>query len=194
MPRTLFGRATVLLASVACAAAVAGCNSNPSPAPLPSESPSASAPSEASSSPAGPTAPTLPAEAKGTSEKSAKAFVRYWVATLNFAGATGDTERLREISAKDCASCDAVITSIDRVYGANGYYKGKGWSIANLKYQPLQPDKRPVLTVSVVIASQKVLEKPGAEPTNFKGGNRSMTFRLNRHDSTWTLLQLDQPT
>ena len=179
-------RAAAVLATLAV---LSGCDSNPSPAPLPSESPS---PSSSSPSPTA-TPPTLPAAAKGTSEASAKAFVRHWVATLNYAGETGDTTTLRLASDKDCTSCQGVISKIDDVYSADGYFKGDGWSIATMKYQPLQPPKRPVLTVGVNIASQTVVERAGAEPTGFDGGKRSMTFRLAFSDRDWRVMQLDQP-
>lgn len=135
----------------------------------------------------------MPAEAKGRSEASAKAFVRFWVDTLNYAGSSGDTAELKRISHADCTSCEGVIGSIDRVYADGGHYMGRGWSVETIKYQPLQPRKKPVLTVGVDIAPQKVLEKRGGKTTTFDGGNRSMTFRLGAAEGEWILLQLDQP-
>ena len=135
----------------------------------------------------------MPAEAKGTSEKSAKAFVRYYIDVLNFAGSSGETAQLKQISHVDCTSCQGVTSSIDRVYADGGRYIGRGWSVETIKYQPLQPRKKPVLTVGVDIAPQNVFEKRGGKVTTFDGGNRSMTFRLGVAEGEWILLQLDQP-
>ena len=75
-----------------CAAALAGslvsgCTSSAEPSPLPpTPSSSSAAPSPS------PTPPSLPPEAEGTSPKAAKAFVRHWVDTINYAMSTGDTQ------------------------------------------------------------------------------------------------------
>jgi hypothetical protein len=65
----------------------------------------------ASPSPAA-TPPTLPAAAEGTSPRAAKAFVRHWVATMNYATATGDTAPLLELSSESCASCESAARRI----------------------------------------------------------------------------------
>ena len=186
------GRAASAVAGVVFLGLLAGCNSNPEPEALPSESPSATATSPSSSASPTPTLPAMPAAAKGTSEASAKAFVRYWVDTLNYAGATGDVSELDQISATQCDACTAVIAKIDSVYSAGGYFRGKGWSVSGMKYQPLQPRNRPVLSVSIMIAPQRLLESPGGQPTNFEGGKRSMIFRLGNMRGDWSALQVEQ--
>jgi hypothetical protein len=136
----------------------------------------------------------MPAEAKGTSAASAKAFVRYWTETLNYAGNTGKTGDLAAISDPACGSCSAVISSIQRVYSKGGYYRGEGWSIATLELQPLQPKRRPVITAGVHIAPQVLVERKGAKTQRFEGGNRSMIFRLAAAGNYWTVVRLDQPS
>jgi hypothetical protein len=134
----------------------------------------------------------MPSAAQGTSAKAAKAFVRYWVSLLNYAGATGDSGGLKAASASKCSECHAVIDTIEKVHAAGGYFKGDGWSVRTLKYQPFQPRRKPVLIVGVHIAAQQVAQTASAKPRKFKGGNRSMIFRLAHHDGTWVLLALEQ--
>ena len=76
---------------------VGACSSNPEPAPLPRSSTpvetTSGAPSPVSDptpTPEGP--PTLPAAARGKGPRSAKAFVRYYIAALNYAAASGDRQ------------------------------------------------------------------------------------------------------
>jgi hypothetical protein len=167
--------------------ALTGCTSDAQPSPMPTPAPSAS-----SSSTPSPTPPSLPAEASGTSPAAAKAFVRHWIAAMNYAGKTGDVDPLRTASSSACVACQAVIKSIAAVYAAGGHYEGDGWRIDTAKYQPLQPRRRPVLAVGVTIARQEVVERRGAEPQRFEGGKRSVTFRLIRVDGAWVLRELEQ--
>jgi hypothetical protein len=126
---------------VACCLALAACNANPSPAPLPSKSPSPTV----SPRPSPTTAPpTMPAAAKGSSEAAAEAFVRYWIETLNYAGPSGDTQRLSELSHKSCSACGAVVDFIDQVHVNGGYIKGNGWSVRAIDVVTFQPPRRPM--------------------------------------------------
>ncbi|MGZ8743713.1 MAG: DUF6318 family protein [Nocardioides sp.] len=176
------------LAAGACAVVlVAGCTSNAEPSPLPEPSASSSATASPSAAP-----PTMPPEAEGTSPKAAKAFVRYWVGTLNYAGSSGDTSALTESSDGGCAECQSVIRTIVETHAAGGSFEGDGWSVETMKYQPLQSRARPVLTVGMKISPQLVTESEGAEPKTFEGGNRSMTFRLVSRFGHWSVVQLEQ--
>jgi hypothetical protein len=136
----------------------------------------------------------MPSEAKGTGAKAAKAFVRYWVEALNYAGVSGHVEVLAANSAPSCVSCNGVIQSIRKVHRHGGHYEGDGWSVDTIKYQPLQPGDRPVLTVGVDIAPQVLVAHKGATAKKFDGGPRSMTFRLERAGERWLVLEVDQPS
>jgi hypothetical protein len=86
-----------------------------------------------------------------------------------------------------------VINDVDTVYDSGGSYRGKGWGVTSLKYQPLQPLKQPIITVGVHIAPQVLREEEGASAQKFAGGNRTMTFRLFRKHDHWVVRELDQP-
>jgi hypothetical protein len=186
----LAGRSAALLAAFAAGAlALAGCQANPTPPPLASTSTSPTpSPSPAIA------APTLPAEAQGTSKAAAKAFVRHWIDVLNYSAESGDTNTLRELSDSRCAACAGAIQSIDEVYSAGGAMHGDGWSVLDLKYQPLQPRHEPVVAVGLRIAPQRVIPASGKESRRFKGGARTMSFYLKRQRGAWVVVQLERTT
>ena len=176
-----------VVALLACLAVLTGCDSNPSPAPLPSESPS---PSSSSPSPTA-TPPTLPAAAKGTSEAAAKAFVRYWIDTLNYAGETGDTSGLRRVSSPECKSCVGIADKIDRVYEQAGYVRGDGWVIRSMAPVSGQSRARPILQIGMFLSEQDLLERAGGEVQHFDGGKQLMVFRLWNNDR-WVVTEIEQ--
>lgn len=172
---------------------LSACDStNPSPAPLPSASASATAsgtPSPSSSpkptTTAAPTAPTLPPEARGTSAKSAKAFVRYYVKLVNHAIATGDTGALKSISNSKCESCSAVVSRVEKVYSAGGRIKSTGWTLRSISLVPGQPAKMPIVDVGLVLPPQSVVRRHGARSKKFDGGRLPATFHLTRRGDEW---------
>jgi hypothetical protein len=181
--------AGLLTAVTAGALALGACQANPAPPPLVSTSTSPTpSPSPATA------APTLPAEAQGTSKAAAKAFVRHWIDVLNYAAKSGDTRTLCDLSDSRCIACAGAIDSIEEVYSAGGSMGGTGWSVLELKYQPLQPRHAPVLAVGLNIAPQRVIPSPGAEPTRYKGGARTMSFFLERQQGAWVVVQLERTT
>lgn len=129
----------------------------------------------------------------GSSPEAAEAFVRYWVEALNFAARTGRTQALREASSPGCSSCQEIITGVERVHGAGGYYRDDAWSVTGIEYRPLHPETDPVLTVDVeVLAEALVAGEPGYEP-KFDVGEHSLIFWLggNRTQDAWVVRQLE---
>jgi len=184
------GRAVAFLAGVACCAALAGCESNPEPAPLPNQSPAASTPTETESPT--PTPPTMPAEAKGTSEKSAKAFVRYYFKSINAAAATGSTSSLTALATPGCESCKTIAGNIEDIYAAGGSIETEGWEPETISAVPLQPKKRPVFDLDVRIHPELVVRKAGASAERSRGGRQAMTMHLRHGPSGWKVTRLDR--
>ncbi len=165
---------------------VTGCDSNPTPKPL---TPAALATDPASSAEgpqsAPPTAPAMPVAAQGTGPRAAKAFVRHWIETLNYAVSTGDTSQVRVLSMADCESCNAMTDKVDLVYHRGGEFRGKGWVIRTIRFQPYQPKTRPVLSVGLFVAPQTMIGRAGETLQRFPGGRNLITFRLKRAGSGW---------
>ena len=168
---------------------VAGCTDGSSPKPSPLPSPSASSSSAAPSL----SAPAMPAEAKGTSAASAKAFVRYWIETLNFAGLSGDTARLRESSAQECAACTGIAEFIDRVYSRGGSISGDGWGIRQIRLVDRGPGRGMTVDALVDVKPQEVVKRKGGKAQNFSGGRRLKTFFVTPRQNSWHVARLDQP-
>ena len=190
------GGSVLVRAGVAVGAILlAGCSSNPAPAPLAdppthSTSPTPTPVSDPSPSHAGP--PIMPAAAKGTSAKAAKAFVRYYIATINQAMATGNTTGLSLLSGGDCDSCAAVAQRIGRVYRAGGKLVGRGWRVKTMQVVPDQPRQRPLIDVGLKLSPQVVIKQTGAAPVHFKGGQLPLTFHLSWRSGGWVVEQWER--
>jgi hypothetical protein len=185
MPRGLAVAAVIVVIGTL----VGGCRLNPEPPPLQSASSSPSPSPTASPSAA---APTLPAKAKGTSEAAAKAFVRHWIAVLNYAGPSGDHKALRELSAERCVACSAISDFIRDVHLNGGEIAGQGWVPRRVKVVSSTAEFT-VVDVWTLVQNQTV--KPSAASTSevFTGGRRLKTFWVEPHDSNWRITRLDQP-
>jgi choline/glycine/proline betaine transport protein len=191
--RVLLGRRAVgTLAALTAAVLMAGCTSNPEPAPLPSPSASGSESAGASPSASASAAPSMPAEARGTSKKSAKAFVRYYVDVLNHAMATGDTELLESLSSPKCVSCDSVAQLVNEVYSAGGHISSQGWSLHGLSVVHGRRFNEPVIDAALVFSPQHVVRSAGAKVERFDGGRAPATFYLRSAANGWRVIRLDR--
>jgi hypothetical protein len=82
---------------------------------------------------------------------------------------------------------------IEDAKAQGGHFEGDGWAVKFVKYQPLQPRLKPLLSVSVQVAPQTVYESEDATPQSFEGGLNHLAFRLGRssHDE-WRLAAMDR--
>jgi hypothetical protein len=165
---------------------LAGCQSNPAPPPLESTSTS---PSPSPSPTAA--APTLPAEAQGTSRAAAKAFVRHYIAAVNHAMTSGDTTGLSELAAPSCSTCQAITDRIEAVYADGGHLEGKGWRILSLSYLAGQQPESPLVAAGIEIAPQTSVASPGATPSKSPESRGHLDFTLNRNPRGWTVMRLE---
>jgi len=134
----------------------------------------------------------MPAAAKGTSAAAAKAFVRYWVAVLDYSGPAGKSERLRELSSLRCIDCDAIADAIDSVHKHKGRISGKGWSILKLASALGHQNASRVVRAQVQVHPQVVVTRRGAPPRQFSGGKRLKVFYLEARNGAWKVTKLDQ--
>jgi hypothetical protein len=145
----------------------AGCSDDPEPrfepSPSPTESTSSAAPE--------------PKAWEVKSEAGAYAFVRHWVATLNDAGRTGDTDELSALSAKPCGTCRNIIGYIDDVYGEGGEVRSDGWRIVNLGELPENFDgKRASVPARIRESRQVVLRRNPNKRVVVEPSTFTMTF------------------
>lgn len=175
-----------LLAAGLAACLVAGCASTAEPGPLPSPS---SSPSVSTSTA---TPPTLPPEAEGTSAKAAKAFARHYFDVINYAARTGDTDELRALGTKDCVSCEAIASNIEKIYNAGGHIESEGWSLRQIR--GLQTTRTSsVLSLAVFLEPEAVVAESGSRETH-KGRRQPMTMRLTTEADAYRVARLDLVT
>ncbi|ROR90135.1 DUF6318 family protein [Nocardioides aurantiacus] len=170
--------------AIGVSAACGGDNPAPSAAPSP-------APSSASSSSVEPTIPPIPKPARRPSKAGAAAFVRHWVAVLNYAGATGDTKALRRLSTNDCIKCAALWNGIDNIYAGGGRIEGGGWTVLETKqFGPTR--NRYFVDATIKSDEQSLTQSSGATPTAFPGvAKRLRAFVLRPVESGWLVAELD---
>lgn len=179
--------ATLAAALLLGSSSLASCSDNPAPEPLASDTPSATATATATPSPTG--APALPPEARGTTRKSAVAFVRHWVDTLNYSADTLDTKHLRELSAPNCDGCTTAVEIIEDLRRDGGRFIEHEWTLQEM--QPLTVDSTTAqVQVLVKSAASRVVEKAGQEPKDYKPGKTVYVFTLEDRASQWTVRQI----
>ena len=175
------------LASVLCSV-LRRAESSAEPEPLPSVSKSPSP--SGSASPSKPAPPTLPAEAKGSSAKSAKAFVRHYVERAEIAAVpNGDTGYAENLGSRQCQSCRSVLARIGQVYDAGGKIASHGWKVTILTVLPSQPRSRPIIDAGISLSPQTVVKRKGAKPVHFGGGRLPATFHLAERRGTWLVME-----
>ena len=162
------------------------CSSDsPAPAPMADDTSSVSASPTTTPSPSGP--PTLPPEARGTSDKAAIAFVEHVIEVLNYSAKTLDTSVLERLADPDCAACDAVIASVERIRSAGGLMKGGAWTpIETSALTGASGETRQVQAV-VDCEPQVVRRSSGGNRIEHPGGRRVYIFDIERAPDGWTL-------
>ena len=132
----------------------------------------------------------MPAEAKGTREKSAKAFVRYYIESINFAARTGDTSHLTTLGSSGCVSCEAITGNVEEIYGADGHIETDGWILNRVR--TIQADKSSAtFSLDVLLQEEVVVKQAGATEEQNAGGKQPMTMFLDRRGTQWLVSKLD---
>jgi hypothetical protein len=182
--RSVARRVGLALAAVV----LAGCQGSAEPPPL-EESAASETPSP-SESPVT-SAPTLPAEAEGTSPEAAEAFVRHYVELVNYAMATGDTAPLAEQSHETCNTCTAIQNRVNEVYTAGGQLDGDGWTVRTVTHVPSGNIEALLVAVGIDIAPQSAYETDDAPPSKSPPGRGNLDFHLTHSPSGWKVARLD---
>ena len=162
-----------------------GCQSNPKPPPLESASSSSATPTPSPTE----AAPTLPAEAKGTSEAAAKAFVRHYVDSVNYAMRTGVTTDLDRLAAPSCSTCRAIVDRIDEVYGEDGRLEGEGWTIISLRR--VGGGKGITLVAAGIEIAPQTVFASGRTPSESPRSRGNLDLSLSHTDAGWLIQRLE---
>jgi hypothetical protein len=188
------GRRSVRGLAAAAALVLVGtttsCSSEtPAPDPIAGESPSASATPTPSPSPRD--APTVPPEARGTSDEAAIAFVEHVLQVLNYSTKSLDTLQLVRLSDPDCAACKTIVEHLQSIRAKDGFVRGGAWrpveSIA------LRTPNRGAKEIRVLVrfGAQRVVEGVGEKPTRHPSGSAFFTFFVAPEPPGWRVLRIE---
>lgn len=146
----------------------------------------------ATPTPTGSAAPTLPPEAKEDTEAGAKAFVEHWIATLNYAAATGETDALRALATPGCKPCDDIADVIDDVYGGDGSIRSDGWVLRRV--EDLDRRSRSDLTLQTVVdlSPQEIRRGDGTTERTPGASAAPLVFELLLRSGAWGVRSLYQ--
>lgn len=137
--------------------------------------------------------PTEPPEAGEKTEAGAKAFVKYWIETLNYSGKTGDTEELRRIGSSSCRSCASILDLIDGVYADGGKIIGEGWEPKRLRMSTSGVGDRIEVRAVVRINPQVIRHGDGSPADRFPGNAKAIArFELKWSATRWTVAEMFQ--
>ena len=135
----------------------------------------------------------MPAAVQGRGARSAKAFVRYYIATINYAATTGDLRRLRSLGSHNCGSCMAIAHNIGRIYEAGGHIEGRGWRLHTVRMLQITGQDA-TLSLGVTLEPEIVVKSTGAQAEHHQGARQPMTAFLTRTRGQWLLSRLDLVT
>ena len=178
-------RTALATTAAACLLTACGGGGNPTPAPLPKTS------TPSPTAPASPTPPVMPAAAREKTKAGAVAFMRHYVAVLNYASVSGDLATLRQLSLNSCVKCAALTDGIEKVYAAGGNIQGIGWTVLSARPYGFAQG-RYFLDATIQSAPQVVVASAGASPQRFSGNTKVLrAFVLERRSSKWVVSELD---
>ncbi|MGH3497839.1 MAG: DUF6318 family protein [Nocardioidaceae bacterium] len=136
----------------------------------------------------GPTEPVLPAAARKPGRSGAEAFVRYYIRLLNYAAATGDTSRFREVT-RGCSGCDSYANLFGQTYAAGGSFRGVHWTTTTTF---AAPEAHIIAVLTQVKASRMVYTpRQGAKPRRNPADHYSLKFRLDRRTRSWDVVSFE---
>ena len=190
-----------LLGLMLCAVSVAGCTSDAAPVPAPR--PSLSTPLT-SGSPTGPSAsptptpretptetpPPMPAAAKGDGRAAAKAFVRYYIDLINYAGRTGDVRRLKARSGTDCLSCMELVRLFSMTYSQGGYFHTRGWTPGVLFVSPGRTSTDWVGALEVIEHRVEWQTSSTAPETSSPNSKLNLRLEFRVDDGQWSVSKM----
>lgn len=87
-----------------------------------------------------PVLPEAPASITENTPKAAEDFARYFVAVTEYAGNTGDTARMREISTDDCVLCNGMALAFEERYSSGGWNNGLSYRVTEVEEAVQYPD------------------------------------------------------
>ena len=158
---------------------LAGCSDDPEPK---EPDPSGSTSPEPTATP-----PPLPEAATQETPEGAAAFVDHYLAVLNYAAHTGDTEPLESLSEQDCSGCRDYAEHFAERAEAGGSLEGGDFRAGQITVKPYGSDTS--LVTELKISSGTVVETEGSPATSFGESTETVTFVATYSEGKWSISQ-----
>jgi hypothetical protein len=131
----------------------------------------------------------LPAAAKGTGPKAAKAFARYYFRVVNYSALSGHTMILRKLSSPKCASCRVIARNIEGIYARGGRVTRESWRLRTVTVLATRRMDI-VLSLGAFLGREVIVHGDGSRKIG-PAGKQPMTMRLHHHDAAFAVTALD---
>ena len=178
-------RLAIAVASVVVAL-VGACSGEPEPRSGPT---APSSPPVGEESAAGPIAkPAMPLAADGKGGPAARAFVHFWLKTLNYAIESGDSAALGAISSPQCEECGRIARTIDDIYGRGGRLSGGTWRMTSLRSLPVDRGADWAGYVTAAVSKQQWTEPGGVTDRTYDAGQGFMYTYAARQRDSWRMV------
>ena len=188
-------------AATALACGLAACNGDAGAGPTPERPTTSESETDTSTAPTDPTesspssgpdeAPVLPDAAKQQTRAGAKAFVRHFVATLNFAWDSMQTRELRNLALAKCSPCSAGADAIDKVGEAGGSRRGGAWLTRTLTTLPSGEAGVTLVQLGAQTKAGQLRDSESAAPVRLQPRTVHLDIELVWRGSRWFVASMD---
>ena len=179
-------RLAIAVVSVVVLALVGACSGEPEPGIGPSEHPSPPVGQESAEQPLA--QPAMPPAADGKGGSAARAFVHFWLKTLNYAIESGDSDAVTAISAPTCNECGRIVKTIDDIYGRGGRLSGGTWRMTSLRALPVDRGADWAGYVTAAVSEQEWTEPAGVQGLTYDAGQGFMYTYAARQRHSWRMV------
>jgi Family of unknown function (DUF6318) len=163
-------------------------SSSTAPAASSSTTPKTSA--RSTSSGAATTASDIPEAAKANTAEGAEAFTRFFAERANFAYDTLDPEIVRSLSAPECKTCQAMITSLTQWRDAKYRYDGKFVAPTSIQISAFPSDGTAKTLLVGSSPESKLLDQSGAIVQRFPATSASSSVFLAYQEGHWRVTEV----
>lgn len=183
----------ITIATLALPLLLGGCTDD-DPAPKMPETSSPTSPTTETST-AAPVEPTLPPEAEGKGPKAAEAFVRHYLAVVDYSRLMLDPSYLRKVSSPTCAGCNGLGDLLAKVAKNGGEITGGDQSLDDVQAEKLglPGDDEAYRATATVQTTEQTINGSGVD--GLDGVRQPETLRygfvLLRSGATWRVSEWD---
>lgn len=176
------------------ASVLSACGGGPAETVAPS-----AATTSASGVPLSPTGgpPQTPAAVQGSGDGAALAFVEFYVATHNYAYATGEVKELAGLADADCRECASTVSYLENLYSAGGSIAGGTWEVIDTQVADAAagPQDQLVVEATVKVDAATTVGASNSPPDSTAANPQQvLTFGLTRASGDWLVTRVSSPT